>query len=92
MSEGWDVEMYLPRKDTYVMVRPAFYNEAARPRVVRKGKQGFNIYAKSTDGHIGIIAQCTELWEHTPQERVEMLENLRMLCDMQMGVADVDRN
>lgn len=84
----WKVEIYLPRVDTYEMVRPAFFNESTRTRVTRDELQEFNIYAKSKDGHIGIIALCKEEQAHTAKERVEMLENLRMLCDMQMGGVD----
>lgn len=80
----WKVEIYLPREDTYEMLRPAFFNESARTRVTRDELQEFNIYAKSKEGHIGIIALCKEEQVHTTKERVEMLENLRMLCDMQM--------
>lgn len=84
----WKVEMYMPRVDTHEMVRPAFFNESARTRVVRDGLQEFNIYANSKAGHLGIIAWCKEEQAHTAKERVEMLENLRMLCDMQMGGAN----
>ena len=81
---GWEVEIYLFRKDDYIMLRPCFFKETARRRILREEPQTFQFYAKSEDGHTGIVGQVIETYVHTPQERAEMLENIGMLIDMQL--------
>jgi len=82
--DGWEVEIYLPRKDDYIMLRPCFFKETARHRILREEPQEFQFYAKSEGGHIGIVGQAKETYVHTAKERAEMLENIGMLIDMQL--------
>jgi hypothetical protein len=81
--DGWDIDIYI-RRDDYIMLRPCFYNETARHRILREDRQAFQFYAKSESGHIGIVGQAKETYAHTAKERASVLENISVLINMQL--------
>ena len=81
--DGWEVDIYT-RNDNEIMLRPCFFKETARRRILREEPQTFQFYAKSEGGHIGIVGQAKETYVHTAKERALVLENISALINMQM--------
>ena len=81
--DGWEVDIYT-RNDDEIMLRPCFFKDTARRRILREEPQTFQFYAKSEGGHIGIVGQAIETYVHTAKERALVLENISALINMQL--------